>query len=503
MRILFRVMAASAALTLPTLAVLSLQPEAIPQPKQEGIEVLTRGPIHEAFAQPTASKPTAPLKVTKKPPEPINEIPPDQKPEGDQVQWIPGYWAFDDERADFLWVSGIWRAPPPDRHWLPGYWQQVEGGFAWTSGYWGVRADATVELLPAPPEPVEEAVPVQPNVNTIYVPGVWMYRENRYGWRPGHWMACHPGWVWSPAHYYWTPGGYVFVNGFWDYDLDHRGICFAPAYFDARVYQRPGWAYRPRHAIAADFLLGSLFVHVGANQYYFGDYYDPAYARRGFTPWVDLRIGGSAFDPLFGYYRWQHRGDAGWETALRTQYTARRDNPASRPPKTLAQQEKVAAADPKLQVAVPLEKWKSPAFKMEAVSKAQHDEILKHTEQFRNFGKQRGKIETDVKPNVPSPKSPTPAPPVKIELPKSPIKQPETKKAPPTPEVPKVLPNPPAPKEKAPKEKDKDKGPKKDKNSSVDREDVSIGRVESPWLLFEAPPRLPWPIEPRFVSRRM
>lgn len=33
-------------------------------------------------------------------------LPPDQKPEGDDVAWIPGYWAWDDERNDFLWVSG-------------------------------------------------------------------------------------------------------------------------------------------------------------------------------------------------------------------------------------------------------------------------------------------------------------------------------------------------------------------------------------------------------------
>src|SRR5262245_4659664 len=72
-----------------------------PQPQQpqqqEGVEVLARGPIHEAFAEPTAAKPEATPVVEKQPPEPIAEEPPEQKPEGDNIEWIPGYWAWDDE----------------------------------------------------------------------------------------------------------------------------------------------------------------------------------------------------------------------------------------------------------------------------------------------------------------------------------------------------------------------------------------------------------------------
>ena len=43
------------------------------------------------------------------PPEPIEELPPEYRPDGDNVRWIPGYWAWDDERQDFLWISGLWR----------------------------------------------------------------------------------------------------------------------------------------------------------------------------------------------------------------------------------------------------------------------------------------------------------------------------------------------------------------------------------------------------------
>jgi len=91
-------------------------PAGDPPPVPKGIEVLARGPVHEAFASPTAEPiPTNP--VAKKPPKPLDELPPEEKPEG-QVIWIGGYWAWDDERKDYLWVSGIWRTPPPHKQWI-------------------------------------------------------------------------------------------------------------------------------------------------------------------------------------------------------------------------------------------------------------------------------------------------------------------------------------------------------------------------------------------------
>src|SRR5689334_9895592 len=100
-----------AASTLAVVAIgLVVQP-AWTQDVQPGVELQTRGPIHEAFAEAIGTAPAIGLVVPKQPPEPVNEIPPDVKPEGDVV-WIPGYWAWDDERNDFLWVSGVWRVPP-------------------------------------------------------------------------------------------------------------------------------------------------------------------------------------------------------------------------------------------------------------------------------------------------------------------------------------------------------------------------------------------------------
>ena len=37
------------------------------------------------------------------------------KPDGANVVWVTGYWAWDDMRKDFIWISGIWRDTPNHR----------------------------------------------------------------------------------------------------------------------------------------------------------------------------------------------------------------------------------------------------------------------------------------------------------------------------------------------------------------------------------------------------
>ena len=60
-------------------------------------EVLDKGPIHEAFAEPLSLDQQDLETIAKQPPQPVNEIPPAEQPEGKNVQWIPGYWMFDQD----------------------------------------------------------------------------------------------------------------------------------------------------------------------------------------------------------------------------------------------------------------------------------------------------------------------------------------------------------------------------------------------------------------------
>jgi hypothetical protein len=304
----------------------------------EGVDVQTRGPVHEAYAEPTsAGTPPASIVVPKQPPPPVPEMPSEMRPEGDNTQWIPGYWSWDPDRNDFIWVSGFWRQPPPGRRWVPGYWMQAANGWQWVPGFWNAADQQDVNYLQSPPAPVEAGPSTPaPDPNDSYVPGTWVPQAGQYLWRPGFWVTPQPGWVWVPAHYVWTPLGYVFVDGYWDYVPDNRGLLFAPVAFTRPLWTTPGWTYRPSYVVQLGGLLSSLFVRPGAYSYYFGDYFGPTYANLGFQPW--LNYGRNHYDPLFSYYRWHYRGNPGWSTEMQRVYEGRANGTLPRPPRTFAQQ---------------------------------------------------------------------------------------------------------------------------------------------------------------------
>jgi len=300
----------------------------------DGISVQACGPVHEAFAQPTDVKPVPGPTEPKQPPDPIAEEPPDQKPEGNNVQWVPGYWAWDTDKQDYLWVSGSWRVPPPNRTWVPGHWVQAEGGWQWVSGFWASATQSQVQYVDQPPASLENGPTVPaPDDSSIYVPGCWFFQAGQWAWRAGYWLEPKPGWVWTPSHYCYTPAGYVFVDGYWDYPLEDRGLLFAPVYFTQPLWQTPGWFYQPSYCVGFDGLLASLFVGPHHHHYYFGDYYGAGYAGLGFSPWY--AYGPRHHDALFGYTRWQHRGDPSWYAGLRNTYQARVNGSLPRPPHTL------------------------------------------------------------------------------------------------------------------------------------------------------------------------
>src|SRR5208283_3943650 len=208
----------------------------------DGAQVLTRGPVHEAFAETVTFDPLPGVVATKAPPAAIEELPPGQKPVGANVAWIPGYWGWDDERSDFLWVSGIWRDLPPGRQWVSGYWGKSALGAQWTSGYWADAKVSEVQYLSEPPATAEAGPNITaPSPDNIWLPGCWIWQQNRYLWRPGFWAGTQPDWDWVPARYVWAPRGYVFVDGYWDYSIGRRGVLFAPVYFNGGMYTRPGF----------------------------------------------------------------------------------------------------------------------------------------------------------------------------------------------------------------------------------------------------------------------
>jgi hypothetical protein len=312
-----------------------------------GEDILTRGPLHEAFAAPVNLSGAIPPTVPKRPPEPIDETPSTYRPEGEDSVWIPGYWDWDDQQGNFIWVSGIWRNPPPDHQWIGGYWTQSADGYQRTPGFWTGADTEEVQYFPQPPAAQEQGASTEaPSADAIWVPGYWNWQGNGYNWASGFWTAAKPGWVWSPTSYSWTPRGFVLVNGFWDYDLGHRGLAFAPVALTPAIYQRPGFVYTPSVVIDPGILSFYLFARPAYGQYYFGDYYGTEYDRLGFYPWYAVnRVAGYRYDPLFTYDRWYYRTrDPNWMENLEHWHTYYRDHPDARPPHTYAQEQKLAGA---------------------------------------------------------------------------------------------------------------------------------------------------------------
>lgn len=429
--------------------------------QQDGVEFLARGPIHEAFAAPAIRAPRSAAVITTAPPKPVEELPPDQKPEGGNVQWIPGYWAWDDDTSDFLWVSGTYRTVPPTRHWVPGYWNQTDTGWQRVAGLWADQEKDHIELLSTPPpDPIEEAVPAAPAEASSFQPGCWVYRDNRYLWRSGFWTPYRADWIWTPDSYVWTPRGYIFVHGYWDYSFQHRGLLFAPVNIHRRYWNRADWFYQPSYVVYDSFLLSSLFVRPSYNQYYFGDYYDQRYDRLGFVPWTDFRYGRSVGDPLFSHYQWQNRNDPGWSRDLRGLYNTRRENAAARPPRTLVQQNSViqnitnnttnvtnVTNVKNVTALTPLTKVDQTFVKLQPVSKAQQVDVQKTASQFKEFSAQRASLEGQATKKIQPSAQPEESPrAIKVELPKTrpaPLKIADSAKVkapPPRPVMPEVDP---------------------------------------------------------------
>jgi WXXGXW repeat (2 copies) len=310
-----------------------------------GIIIQSRGPIHEAFAQPVELNPTPTTTVPKAPPPAVPELPPGEKPSGANVQWIPGYWGWDPDKNDFLWVSGVWRNAPPDRKWTPGYWNKAGDGWQWISGFWG-DAKGKPAYQPQPPDSLEQG-PSQPspNENYFYIPGAWVQQNGAYAWRPGFWYPAQQDWVYVAPNYNYTPAGAIYNDGYWDYPLADRGTAYAPVVFNQPYWTDPGWYYQPTYPLDFGYGFGgpfnNLFVGIGRRHFFYGDFFAHSHFHNGIQPWY--AHGARNYDPLFSYYHWANRFNPGWYNGLHNNFWAHADNPALRSAATVGQARGVAA----------------------------------------------------------------------------------------------------------------------------------------------------------------
>ncbi|MFH1746149.1 MAG: YXWGXW repeat-containing protein [Planctomycetota bacterium] len=410
------------------------------------VEIMGRGPIHEAFAAPVVFDPEPGLFVYSPPPESIEEMPPDERPEGNFV-WIGGYWSWDDEDGDYLWVSGIWRDVPPGRQWVPGYWRQSPKGYQWISGYWMATASNVVEYLPLPPASIEVGPSSEPPTpGHTWIPGCWVWHETRYVWRPGYWIVYQPDWVWVPASYVWTPGGCLFVDGYWDYAPVRRGVLFAPVRMSRVVYSQPAFVYSPHVVIDVDLAVGHFFARPRVRHYYFGDYYAREYVAAGIYPSFAFHYSRYGYDPIYAREVIVHRAvDPGWDLSIRADFFQRREKVELRPVRTYVTR-RTAVGQPVIQshtvisLAKPLNVYSSRSgSKFVRLDAGQREKAHSTSRALRDYTRQRAQRE--VVSSDPRLKQGSEQRSRRVEMPRSPLereaRQSETiRRSPPRPEPP-------------------------------------------------------------------
>ncbi|AMV28281.1 hypothetical protein VT84_28010 [Gemmata sp. SH-PL17] len=295
-----------------------VKPERKVDPATQPVTVVERGPVHEAFAQPSAGVRGRGITAPKVPPPPIDEVPPNVKVESPIARWIPGQWQWGADRADFVWVCGCYRNVPPGRTWEPGHWKEIKSEWTYFPGYW--RPSETKTLLadlPEPPAPKDEAPDAKENPNAMWVPGIWERKDGRFEWQPGYWAPVREGVIWQQSQFVATETGFVFVSGYWDFALEERGLLYVPMYFSKAQRAKSGWTYRPEYVIPFGVegkwgqggTFDALYIGPNFNSYYYGNFSQissNAAARVGFAlrgslselagPIIDL-YGSSAYRP--------------------------------------------------------------------------------------------------------------------------------------------------------------------------------------------------------------
>ncbi|MCC6547914.1 hypothetical protein IT570_12180 [Candidatus Sumerlaeota bacterium] len=370
-----------------------------PTPSQEEPEVMTRGPVHEAYATPVDVEPESKsFAATKAPPAALKEMPPAERPDGSQYVWVPGYWAWDTDRVDYIWVSACWRVAPPNMYWVPGYWRANGPVWEWVPGFWAQNGSRQIEYLPAPPAPiVVEAVGVAPSPNYTWVPPCYYWVNGSYVLRNGYWLEARPGWLWMPSHTVWTPRGYVFVGGYWDFPVERRGVLFCPVYVSPAVAVSTTFVFTPSVTVNIGFLTTSLFVAPRYCHYYFGDYYDPVYINIGIYSWCDPGPHRRWCDPIWDHEYWRHRNDHHWERDVRHHYEQRRDNRDLRPARNYRDMERQLASVPAAQrdtvrAARPLGdvvKDRTSGTEFRRMSESARERVASRGESVQRFGEQR------------------------------------------------------------------------------------------------------------------
>ena len=244
--------------------------------------MLTRGPVHEAFAETVTFDPEPGIVVPKAPPDRSKKW---RLTKGRKAPTWPGSPATGVGMTSETISCGSAASGAPCRpvaSGCPGIGPNRDKAINGRRDTGPMRKRTRFSTCPSRPRRSRRVrtLPRLPRTIT-WLPGCWVWQQNRYAWRPGNWIAGHQDWQWVPDYYVWTPRGYVFVDGYWDYSVARRGVLFAPVYFNADVYAQRGFSYSPSTVINPAVFVSHLFLRPSYGHYYFGDYYASNYSNAG------------------------------------------------------------------------------------------------------------------------------------------------------------------------------------------------------------------------------
>lgn len=185
-------------------------PVAGPDPGPPDSSTATRK--HEALPANPATSPS--IHVDKAPPAPVIDRPGVDAPEAN-AHWIEGYWDWDPDRKEFVWMTGTWLVPPPGRFWVNGFWRREEQGWSRSPGFWSDRK-ADVRRDGPPTVSIEDQPGPAPGPDYFYVPGQYVPAGDGVAWKPGFWAKAQAGWEWVPARWVRQSDGWTYREGHWE-----------------------------------------------------------------------------------------------------------------------------------------------------------------------------------------------------------------------------------------------------------------------------------------------
>lgn len=199
-----------------------------PVPAQPSpVHYVVPGPLHEALT-PLAQASQSVVIISEPPPAEVPDIDSPPQDSRDSV-WVDGYWNWNAKLRHYTWIPGCWRRAPANLRWQAGSWVSAPDGVVRHPGYWYDVNRKPHFVRRAPPGDLgREPTPRMMGEGHVWIRGSWTVGDDQqYKWQEGYVAREDAGFQWQPATVLPAAGGFVVIEGYWDFPVAQRGTAFA------------------------------------------------------------------------------------------------------------------------------------------------------------------------------------------------------------------------------------------------------------------------------------